>query len=285
MSYKIKNTLFLLVILLIVIFVSILGNSNSVRELKRVRKKHKELEKIVTEVRIEVPEESDEQIKDALDKLEKALAASKLIVKEDNPTFTYTYLMHVCSNYCPNMTFDFRHVKSAKASNTSYNEYAITGEVDIKSLYTFIYHIENQPKLYTIESLNIKEQLIDKNKLNFSLNLRTYFTDSGTELEDIPMKNLKYKNIRYNPFLPRIHKPLRSEKEEKYLNVDTAVLAGLSPKVAFLYDAKGVIKTLEPGNKVAYGYLSRINWEEQSVTFIINRIGIPTKRTISMNKD
>lgn len=287
MPYTIRNTLILLVLLVIVIMGGCIGNASSSKKLEELEKERAELVKRVSNLKKEMSlSSSQDQLEDVLKELEKKTSESnKLIALEDNPTITYRYLMDICNKYCPAMIFDFRQAKSGKIIETSYNEYTITGEVPMKSLYAFIYQIENQPRLYTVESINVREQSLDSdNKLNFSLTLRTYFYEDGVEIKDIPVRSLGSENIRYNPFFPGIHKPLRSEKEEKYLNVDGAILTGLTPNMAFLSGKDGMVKTLSPGDKVAYGYLWRINWEEQSVTFRINKIGITTKKTIYMRK-
>lgn len=288
MSYKVRNTLVLIVILLLVIFVSWIGNSGPQKKLVELNKKHNELEKRITNIKKEAPLiNNDEQLNAAIYELEKkASYATKLIALEDNPVQTYHYLIDICSKYCPDMTFDFKPVASGKIKETSYNDYSISGKVPIQSLYSFVYQIENQPLLYTIESLNIQGQSVsEENKIDFSLGLRAYFDSTGMEVNDIPIKEMKYENISYNPFFPQIHEPLQIEEEEKYFNIDGAVLIGLSPNMAFFRESSGTIKTLSPGDKVAYGYLLNIDWKKQEVTFEINKTGITTQTTIKVKKE
>lgn len=282
MPYKIRNTIVLAVILLIVIIGSVVSNSGSERKLEEVSKKNKELTARLSALKNQmqrVPGEED--LEKEIRELELQVSQfEKVIVKEDNPTITYNYLVQICRRFCPNMVFDFEPSGTGEIQGTKYNDYLITGKVPFNSLYTFIYQIENQPKLYTIESLEMREQPVEEEAVPFVFILRAFYDQSGIEPEDISIREIKVEEVKFNPFYPRIHPPVKIEEEEKYLNTEEAILVGLTPSIAFLKDKNGRTLNLSTGDRVAYGYLSKINWEEQSVTFKINRIGIYTEKTV-----
>jgi Tfp pilus assembly protein PilO len=282
MPYKIRNSIVLAVILLIVIVGSTISNSSSGKKLKEENKKNEELTRRLTTLKSQMQRvEGEERLAKEVRELESQISQfKKVIVKEDNSTITYDYLMQICKKFCPNMIFDFKPDKSGEIQETKYNDYLITGKVPFSSLYAFIYQIENQPRLYTIESLEIREQPAGEKEILFALTLRSFYDQNGIAPEDIPIKKISTEKIKFNPFYPRIHEPVRIEEEEKYLNTEEAILVGLTPSIAFFKDKDGITLNLSVGDKVAYGYLSKINWEEQSVTFRINRIGIYTEKTV-----
>ena len=127
MPYAIRNTLVLLVLLVVVIMGSCIGNASSSKKLEKANKKRVELVKRVSNLKKELSlSSSQDQLEDVLKELEKKTSeASKLIALEDNPTITYRYLTDICNEYCPGMIFDFRQAKSGKIRETSYNEYTI----------------------------------------------------------------------------------------------------------------------------------------------------------------
>ena len=95
---------------------------------------------------------------------------------------------------------------------------------------------------------------------------------------------MKYKNVTYDPFYSRIHAPLPDEKEQGFLDVNFSGMIGLTPNKVFMKDGVGRIHILEIGDKVAYGTLKSINWNEQYVTFQLNEIGINKDKKIYLNE-
>jgi hypothetical protein len=282
MPYKIRNSIALAVILLIVIIGSTVSNSSSEKKLKEENKKSEELAKQLTALKSQLQRvEDEEHLEEKIRELELQLSKfKKVMAKEDNPTITYDYLMQICKKFCPNMVFDFKPGESGEIQGTKYNDYLIAGKVPFNSLYAFIYQIENQLKLYTIESLEIKEQPVGEKGVLFTLTLRSFYDENGIAPKDIPIREISAEKIKFNPFYPCIHEPVIIEEEEKYLNTEEAILVGLTPTMAFFKDKNGRTVRLTTGEKVAYGYLSKIDWENQAVTFKINRIGVYVDKTI-----
>ena len=282
MPYKIRNTIALAVILLVVIIGTTVSNTGSGKKLEELNKKNQELTRQLTNIDNQLKSlGSEEDLEREIREVELEITRfKKAIAKEDNPTITYNYLTQISQKFCPEMVFDFKPLGSGELQETKYNDYLIAGKVPFTSLYTFIYHIENQPKLYLVESLEIREQSAGENKLNFVFKLRTFFEENGIEPENIPIEAIRTINIRFNPFYPGIHEPVQIDEEEKYLNTEEAILVGLTPTMAFFKDKNGRTVRLTTGEKVAYGYLSKIDWENQAVTFKINRIGVYVEKTI-----
>ncbi|MEA3476308.1 MAG: hypothetical protein U9R23_07710 [Candidatus Cloacimonadota bacterium] len=288
MPHTVRNTIVLVVLLLIVIIGIILANANYVKRLEKLKKSNKENSEMQERLRKENPDlENEEKVMESLDDMKKqVLENSKLILKEDTPTLTYQYLVDIADNFCPDVSFNFQISKSGKVKEFSFNTYTISGDANIKSLYFFVFQIEYQSPLYTIESIKIAEQSVAKaDTVSFTITLNAYYNEDGTELQNILFRNFRFTNLRYNPFYSRIHTPISDEYELKFLNIYTSTIIGLSPYKAFLRDDKGRIHTLRTGEKVAYGYLDHINWYKQAAVFTINRIGIPEEKIIYMNED
>ena len=145
--------------------------------------------------------------------------------------------------------------------------------------------------MYIIQSIEIQEEAKfnedgnSQNELAFNLSLFTYFNKNGIPYEELPFMNLKYKNVSSHPFKPKIHEPEIDEEELFYVDIDKAKILGLTKKNIMIEDSKGNVSFLSVGDKVAYGYLQKINWEDQFALFNVNRIGVPLEKKLYVNID
>lgn len=283
MPYTIRNTIILFGLLIIVILGTILVNAKSVKRFEELEKSNKEYSETIERLTSTYPDlENEEKVIESLENMKKkVLESSKIILKEDNPTLTYQYLIDICDNFCPDVIFDFNVSKSGEDIDFSFNTYSISGKVNIESLHFFIFQIEYQAPLYIIESITLAEESVAKaDTVKFTIDLSAYYNESGNYIKDIPLRSFKFTNLRYNPFYSRIHPPILDSYELQFINIHTSTMIGLTPYKVFLRDEDGKINTLTPGDKVAYGYLDHINWYKQAAVFKINRIGISEEEII-----
>jgi len=292
MPYVIRNSVIIGTLLIIAFFIGILLNATAIKKLETARLKYNDKIKGLNELKRLNPDlQNQKKIIATHDILQKkSREEKKRILKEENPTISYQYFMDICDNYCPNFNFNFTYNTSIENTQTNYNSYELNGVSYILDIYKFIYQIEMQSPLYTIESLSIMDNIPQGAKtigdtVEFNLKLNAYFDQAGTEIQDIPMEVIRAPYISYNPFYFRIHYPVMNNENMKYIDVDAASLIALTPKNVIMSDKSGNITKLTVGDKVAFGYLSGIDWENHSAVFRLNKIGIPTKKTIYLKKD
>ncbi len=289
MSFALRNSLILAVLLALVIIGFTLMNSKSVKRLKEIEASYNMNNQQLENLKRENPDLKDKEeiIRSLAELREKVKEESKIISRENTPTLTFQYLLDICDRFCPDLTFDFQLTRSGVVDDVKFNSYTVNGKAPVQSVYTFIYQIENQILLYTIESIKLEEELVEgistKNVI-FTIVLNAYFSSEAQTFKDAYLRNLPQKNINYDPLFSRIHAPIPDEEQDKKLDTHTCTLIGLTPEKAFLKDAQGKIHILEQGDKVAYGYLHTINWEEQSILFKINEIGITQDQKVIMNE-
>jgi hypothetical protein len=243
----------------------------------------------LNELKAANPDLKDQElfVKSLNDLEKKVKKESKIIPKENDPTITYRYLLDICDNFCSNLKFNFIYNRFSKIENINFYTYTITGNAPIRSFYSFIYQIESQYLLYVIDSITMNEEVknaIATGNVNFTLVLDAYFDESATKIDKLPFRKLKPKNIEYDPFYSRIHAPLPDEKELEFLDINSANLIGLTPDKVFMKDRIGRIQILEIGDRVAYGTLESINWDEQYASFQLNEIGINKEKKIYLNE-
>lgn len=312
MNYALRNTLILTVLLILVFVGFLLGNTSSVKKRDEIKVVYENNKKQLDELLAAHPDikDHDRFIQVLKDLEEKVKRESKLIPKKNNPTITYKYLLDICDNFCPDLKFNFIYNRLNKIEDIDYYTFTIAGTAPVRSFYSLIYQIESQYLLYVIESIKINEEVkeeISTGNVRFTIVLNAYFEESVPEFEetaselgetaleleetvaepeeeDITFRKLKYKNIKYDPFYSRIHAPLPDEEEEEFLDIYSAGMIGLTPSKVFMKDIIGRIHILELGDRVAYGTLRSINWEEQYAIFRLNEIGINKDTKIYLNE-
>lgn len=278
MSYAIRNTIILAGLLVIVFIGGLLSNSQSVKRLEKMEKTYNSNRQTLDQLKRTNPDlDKTDEIIASLDEMKKkALEDNKIILKNDNPSQTYQYLIDITETFTPDLDFDFKVAQGGKSNNLPFNSYTLNGTANIESLHFFVFQIEYQAPLYIIESMRLSETSVAlKDTVDFAMKLNVFYDKkTGTSISEIPFRSFSYSSLAYNPFYSRIHTPIDRSEENKYLNINTALLIGLTPDKIFLRDMNGMIVTLVPGSRVAYGYLNYINWKQQCAVFNINRIGI-----------
>lgn len=289
MRYAIRNSLILLALLFFVVLVVVVGNARYNSKLKKLQKSNKESNTQLANLKAANPDMQDQEMfAGNLENLERRVKnESKFISRENTPTSTYKYLLDICDRSCPDLKFNFKYTDSGMVETSMYNSYSIIGEAPLRSLYQFIHQIENQFMLYVIDSImltGIESADKPEDYVNFTIDLRAYYEETAIEMEDIPFRNLKYRTISNNPFIARIHGPIPVEYELNFVNINNSILIGLTVNKVFMQDNKSKIHVLNVGDKVAYGYLDRIEWNEQSAVFKLNEIGIVKEKVIVLSE-
>lgn len=288
MSYKLRNTLILCILLLLVIIGGYLSNRKDAQKLATKQNSFNSTVKMLEDLQRDNPDMKDEKsIVAALDKMKKeARENNKFILHDDNPTHTFEYLVQLCDKFCPEITFDFQLRGSGNIDEVQYNRYNLSGIAHINSLFKLTTQLEKQNPLYTIESLIISQEAEGyTDTIDFNLTIQSHYYTQGTEYRESDLKIMEFPKIKYNPFYSRIHDPKKSEDELQFVNLDDAILIGLSPEKVFLRDENGIVHILYIGDKVAYGYLDSINWDKQYANFKINKIGIFKNKKFFIEKE
>ena len=67
-------------------------------------------------------------------------------------------------------------------------------------------------------------------------------------------------------------------------DIQDATLISLVPQGAFVTDSKGKTLLLKKGDPVYLGYLTDIDYENETVTFVLNKGGIIEYQTLKIGK-
>jgi hypothetical protein len=211
---------------------------------------------------------------------------SKIIIGEDSPTITYSYLLNILDWAKLNLRYDFA---AADTTNTieKYTEYILSGRSKYTNLLHMANQLEKQRTVITIEDLAIaSESAAQADTVTFSMVLHTHYREGGPAMTDLSMRPLQPPYTGYALFRPRISEEiLPFDIDPSLISVEDVKLIGMSRGMAFFRDTQGIIHILSKGSRVAYGYLYRIDESAGKVIFRLNKFGLEEDFVVTINKN
>jgi len=288
MSFKIRNTL-----VLAVVFVIITGGGLfywMYLQPKQLKSTLAEIQKIEKEL-VDVPQTVAE-VQELTDKLADTKrrydSRSKEIPAYDISSQTFAYMSKGIDEAGItndnevvrwNMTFE----AARDFGQYGYNVYQLTdGEAAFENLYKFVYYLENGSRLYKIAWINIddKEMVNLETKatrkyLAFSMELHAYYTRVQELNTSLAAKSLTFTQAPFDPFEPIILQTLGDAPEGELDTKQMDIRAVLPGKAFVMF--KGELIVLHLGDKVWRGFVSRISPADSKIEFTLNEGGIVKK--------
>lgn len=161
----------------------------------------------------------------------------------------------------------------------------ISGEGFYRYLVNFIRKMEYSKPLNKISNLDITpiNDLENYGRVSFNFTLNSYYdraTEFGSPTMDIA--NTTFSSL-HNPFFPLIREI--EPNEENLTDIEASELLALSSNRAFLLDQTGQLQKIRLGEQVYLGSLTNINLSEGSATFQLNKGGIIERITLEVNNE
>ncbi len=207
---------------------------------------------------------------------------TKDIPPVDVSSQTYAYLSRLIdlSGY---IKLDMVYAGTQQKGNHGYNVYNLKGEAPFENLYRFIWYLENGRKLFKINAVNLKgvEVPPKENKegslvASFEMVVHAYFS-SVAELANAPLQSALVPNVlTADPFEPVIMANIPPNPDDM-VEIERSDLKAVIPGKAFVLDQNNVIRTLQEGDEVYLGYVTRISPEEGKMECTLNKGGIIDK--------
>lgn len=210
---------------------------------------------------------------------------TKLLAQNDNPAITYNYLLQLLKWMKRNINFDFS-LSSKKAEDASWNEYIVQGSSNFLDVANFIKQIEHQRPVLVIDEVTIAENAgVVSDTVQFSLVFKTHYAPTGSSMETVKEKDVPRYSSSFVSFRPRIYEnPPETDIDPSLVQIDKALIVGITPTRAFIRDDRGIIHILSIGDRVAYGYLYSIDAKQEKIVFRINQYGSTEDKTLFMQK-
>jgi hypothetical protein len=227
-----------------------------------------------------------EQIERDYEELQIMIAQqTKVLALTDNPAITYNYLLTVLKWMKRNINFDFS-LSAKKAEDASWNEYIVQGTSNFLDVANFIKQLEYQRPVLTIDEVTIADaSAAVTDTVQFSIVFKTHFSPNGTPAENVKEKDISRYSSSFVSFRPRIYEtPPDTDIDPSLVQIDKALIVGITPTRAFIRDDRGIIHILSIGDRVAYGYLYSIDSKQEKIVFRINQYGSSEDKTLFMQK-
>lgn len=290
MNKKLRSTLGLLGLLLLIVVIGgvyiffIQGNALSER-----RQKLDELNANSYDP-VQLAERYEElKLRSAI--LDSVLSSREFNIPKDLSSIKfYNFINRIVSNFSEQTHVNIEFQSRLQDKDFFFYDYRLTGSGFYNEVYRLIYSIEKSKELKKIKTLNLgnliktDEDGIPLFLVNFEMNAQVYFSsDNRFAPEEFVENNLASGPI-YDAFYPLIRNEIPPNVDE-LLDVQGAKLLALIPEGAFIADTHGNTYLVWEGEQVYLGYLTKIDYEENNVSFILNKGGIIEKVNLELDRE
>lgn len=279
MSYKIRNSIALGVILFLVVGIG--GYFSFIYQpgkIKKYRTEAKEIERKLQDNTIQISAITGMQ-----DKLRETVHRwnnrTKEIGEFDISSQTYGYLSDIIDE-SGSLRLNMKYTGTRALSKYGYNTYKLTGKAEFPNIFRFIWLLENGRRLYKITTINLhgEEQTKDNQEyptveLTYDIDLNAFYTSERSLGKPVMKPDSVPQPITSNPFLPNILKqtPLNLRN---LVDVASIKVKAVAPGKALVMDQTGKLITLQVGDEVYLGKMTATRPQEGTVEFTLNNGGI-----------
>lgn len=289
MNRKIVSTLLLLVILILItvsgsIYIyyyqagDIEENDEQLKSLNNNAQNTEDLEAQLAELKIRVAE------------LDSILALRKYIIPVNIPQSDFfKFVNNVSSNFTDRSHVNLEYSGSSKGGNFFSYMYNLKGTADFNDLFKLVYAIEQSKELKKVlkgnlnNFIEVDEDGVPQYLVNYNIDVIVYYSDKDTYASAKYKENRLNSNSLYNIFYPLIRDKIPPNLDNQ-LDVQTAQLLALIPDGAYVADASGKTHLLWEGDEVYLGYLTKIDYTENEVKFVLNKGGVIEKITLKLEQ-
>jgi hypothetical protein len=187
-------------------------------------------------------------------------------------------------------TFTNTEYQSQGAENGfNFYLYKVTGNGAFENVYGLIYAIEHSKELKKVQkavvnsTTSVDQKGIPHYLSKFEMEVKVYFTSSDQYAAATYRENELYTSRLYDAFFPLVRTEIRPNVDN-LPDVENATLISLVPQGAFIAVAKGNTLLMKKGDQVYLGYLMDIDYERETVTFVLNKGGIIEYKTLEMGQ-
>lgn len=293
MSYKIRNSIALGVIVLLVSIVGVYVTIFS--QPRQIDRNNKEAQKIASQL-----QDNTEQMASIVQlqgKLRETLHRWNNRIKEisesDVSSQTYGYLSDIVSESgAQQLKMNLALVGTKDGGTIGYNSYKINGTSEFPNILRFLWLLENGRKLYKITNITIRSEERGGDtlempviNLQYEMDINAYFTREKNLSMPVMKPDSTPQPITSNPFQPSILQKtpanVRNLVDPEKISVKATAIGK-----ALVMNADGKLITLKVGDEVYLGRVTAIVPQQGAVEFTLNDGGIVTtvRKSIQFEK-
>ena len=201
----------------------------------------------------------------------------------------YTYVNNIVANFPNETTVNVEYLRQAPDKEFFFHEYKLTGGGNYNDVYKMVYAIEQSKELKKINKVSLTNLVKTDDEIplflvNFELIAQVYYSlDNRFAPAEYVENNLATGPI-YDAFYPLIRNEI-PPNIDNLLDVQGARLLALIPEGAFVADTKGNTYLVWEGEQVYLGYLTKIDYDNNTVSFILNKGGIIEQVTLQLDRN
>ena len=289
MNKKLRSTLVLLALLFVIL---IAGGAYlyfvQSKDLNEKREKLQELQSKALD-----PQELLSQYQDLLvqsNRLDSILANREFNIPQNLSSIKfYNFVNNITNGFSDKAQVNIEFLEQKQEKEFFYHEYKLTGFGYFNEVYNLIFAIENSKELKKVINVSLgnlvqtKADEVPVYLVSFTLNAKAYFsTDNRFAPATFVENNLGAPTL-YDAFYPLIRNEIPPNIDE-LLDVQGATLLALIPEGAFIADSKGNTFLIWEGEQVYLGYLTKIDYQNSRVSFILNKGGIIEKMDLELDR-
>jgi hypothetical protein len=279
MNKKIRSTLGLVALLLLILIVG--GVYIFVFQGKSISEKREKLDEL--NINAYDPEELTARYQGLLKRsaeLDSILASRKFNIPQNLSSIKFfNFVNGIVTNFSELTSVNVEYIDQKQDKEFFFYDYKLSGGGTYNEVYKLIYAIEQSKELKKVHALSLGNLIktdpedIPQFLVSFEMTVRIYFSaDNRFAPAEFKENNLSTGPI-YDAFYPLIRNEIPPNIDE-LLDVQGAKLLALIPEGAFIADTKGNTYLVWEGEQVYLGYLTKIDYNNSSVSFILNKGGI-----------
>ncbi len=282
MSYKLRNSIALGVLLLMILAVGTYIRAFNLP--KKITALEKEIQKIDEELQNtpNLVNQFNDLSAVLTDTQKRWEGRNKDIPPVDITAQSYAYFSHLI-DLSGEVKLDMVYTGTTSQANYGYNTYVLKGEAPFDNLYRFIWYLENDRRLYKIQTIALKglevaptDEEEGKVLVTFDMNVQAIFS-SVAELSSSLGERQRVPNVlAADPFEPVISAGL-PPNIDGLVEIERSDLKAVIPGKAFVLDQNNTIRTMHEGDEVYLGYVTRIVPDEGRIECTLNKGGIIEK--------
>ncbi|MEE9450219.1 MAG: hypothetical protein V3V72_09220 [Ignavibacteriaceae bacterium] len=290
MNRKIKN--FIILVIIFVLITSLGGYYTVFIQGEALSIKEEKLNKLSADyASVELIKAKLFEIEERVLILDSLLFTGKFIIPKDLSQSQFFDFVEYYSN--DNTLFSYTNTEF-EGQNTelgiNYYTYKVSGRMNYNNVYFLIYAIEQSKELKKIVQANLKgiNKVSKKGGpsflVEFRLEVRVYYSSNDQfAAVNFVENNLIPKPIKdaYYPLIKVSIKPNKSNLPD----IQAGSLISLVPQGAFITDSDGNTRLMQKGDKVYLGHLAEIDYENQTVTFVLNKGGFIEYQTMKLGEN
>ncbi|HZW38581.1 MAG TPA: hypothetical protein VFF33_04700 [Ignavibacteriaceae bacterium] len=175
-------------------------------------------------------------------------------------------------------------------SGFNYYLYKVSGNGEFENVYGLIYAIEHSKELKKVQkadfgnTISVSSKGEPKYLTKFEIEVKVYFSSNDQYAAVNFVENNLGISTMHDAFYPLVRNEI-SPNTANLPDIQDATLLSLVPQGAFITDASGNTTLMSEGDPVYLGYLMKIDYEKESVTFVLNRGGLVEYITLTIGKN